>query len=98
MAGLVLLFGVAFDLPLCLGSGIVGTGKVVRMGGWAVMQVRVSQLLEYANKAGFWSKDLHFPNCKGRNPFVVPPHILAVTGWLQVTLAGKAQRRDLNIF
>lgn len=33
------------------------------MGGWEVMQGQGSQPLQYANEAGFWSKDLQGAFC-----------------------------------
>lgn len=55
------------------------------------------QPLEYANEAGTLARRLPLPRLPRKEPCVAPPHVLAFTGWLRVTLPGKAPRRDLTV-
>ena len=44
----------SFDLMVFFRSGVVGMEKMPSVGGWWVMQARVSQSLKCANEAGLW--------------------------------------------
>lgn len=88
----------SFDLMEFFRSGVVGMETMPSMGGWWVVQARVSSPRSVQMRLGFGCKNFNFQDGRRRSPFVGLPHALAFKERLQVMPAGKAKSPPGNLF